>query len=294
MDRPASRDLYIGATLRVGRFDCDPGHRLWRVDNHNGAWPVLAFPGTPVEIVQEGRGPVVADANRVMLYNPGQRYRRRLVDGRGDHCVYVGAAPAVITEILAGHDPDAPHRAAPFVGAHGPAEPWAAALPHLLARHLQTAGDERDPLLVEERLLRVLAAVLRGVRPPAAPQVHRELARAIADELARSFAEPRSLDEVAAAAGSSPFHAARVFRATTGWTIHAYRHNLRLHAALRRLDDPGVELTELALETGFSSHSHLTAAFRRAFGAPPSHYRGRLGSARLRALADLLWRRARS
>lgn len=293
MDRPASRDLYVGTLLRVGRFDCDPGHPLWRVDNENGVWPVLAFPGTPVEIVQEGRGPLVATANQVVFYNPGQRYRRRLVDERGDHCVYVSAAPGLITEILRERDPDADQRAAPFVGDHGPADPRAAALPHLIARHLQTG--ESDPLLVEERVLQVLGAVLRGAGPPPRAPAQRELARALADALARSYAEPRSLDELAAGAGSSAFHAARVFRAATGWTIHGYRHNLRLHAVLRRLDDARVDLTEVALATGFSSHSHLTAAFRRAFGAPPSHYRGRLGAARLRELADLLWGgRARS
>lgn len=285
----ASRDLYVGAALRVGRFDCDPGDPLWRTDNMNGVWPVLAFPGTPVEIVQEGRGPLVADANRVVLYNPGQRYRRRLVDGRGDHCVYISAAPHLVTEILAAHDPDAPHRERPFVIDHGPADPRTAALPHLLARHLQSAGPDRDPLLVEERVLDLLSAALRGVRPPPAPSARGELARSIAAELARSYAEPRSLTDLAAAAGSSPFHAARAFRAATGRTIHDYRHSLRLHAVLHRLDDPGVELTELALETGFSSHSHLTAAFRKAFGGPPSQFRGRLGAARLRALTDLLW-----
>lgn len=291
MPRPTSRDLFVGPLLRVGRFDCEPGHPLWRTDNENGPWPVLAFPGTPVEIAQEGRRPLVATANQVVLYNPGQRYRRRLVDRTGDHCVYISAAPAVVRELLADVDAAAADRDDPFVGDHGPADPRAAVEPFLLARHLQTAGDERDPLLVEERALYLLSAVLRGLRPPAtATHAHQELARAIAGALAASFCEPRSLAELAAGVGCSPFHAARVFHATTGRTIHAYRHNLRLHAVLHRLDDAAADLTELALATGFSSHSHLTAAFRRAFGAPPSRWRGRLGPAQLRALADLLWR----
>jgi len=33
------------------------------------------------------------------------------------------------------------------------------------------------------------------------------------------------------------------------------------------------DLTMLALDTGFSSHSHFTAAFRRAFGCTPSQFR---------------------
>jgi AraC-like DNA-binding protein len=45
---------------------------------------------------------------------------------------------------------------------------------------------------------------------------------------------------------------------------------LRLRLALDRIDDEGCDLTALANELGFSSHSHFTDAFRSLFGAPPS------------------------
>jgi len=292
----ASRVLYLGPQLRVGRFDCAPGHPLWRTANETGPWPLLAFPGTAVEIVQDGRAPLVANANQVVLYNPHQRYHRRLLDGRGDHCVFIGVAPSLVAEALAPVDPAAAEREAPFTRDHGPADPRAAVESRLLARHLE-AGDELEPLWIEERALHLLAAVVRGLTPAArarrTPAAHVELARTIERALSLRFAEPDSLTQIAAAAGCSPFHAARVFRACTGRTIHGYRHCLRLHAALQRLDDAGADLTDLALETGFCSHSHLSAAFQRAFGAPPSRWRGRLGAARLRALAGLLWAGAR-
>ena len=41
-------------------------------------------------------------------------------------------------------------------------------------------------------------------------------------------------------------------------------------AALERLAVGADDLTTLALELGFSSHSHFTDAFRREFGRPPS------------------------
>ena len=54
--------------------------------------------------------------------------------------------------------------------------------------------------------------------------------------------------------------------------IHRYLVQLRLARALVELPHTN-DLTMLALDLGFSSHSHFTAAFRRAFGSPPSVFR---------------------
>jgi len=56
-----------------------------------------------------------------------------------------------------------------------------------------------------------------------------------------------------------------------------------LRAALERLPENDRDLSMLALELGFSSHSHFTASFTREFGVPPSALKdGR----RIRALLD--------
>jgi AraC-like DNA-binding protein len=52
---------------------------------------------------------------------------------------------------------------------------------------------------------------------------------------------------------------------------------LRLARALFQLPDAD-DLTTLALDVGFSSHSHFTLAFRRAFGCTPSQFRSRARS----------------
>lgn len=292
--------LYESAHLQVGRFDCDAGHPRWTTDNEIGPWPLLAFPGTPVEIAQAGYREVVATSNHVVLYNPRQVYRRRIVDPRGDHCVFVAVEGERLVELGAATDPALVDRGErPFAAAWAPASPAAVLAITLLVRHLAaTVSSERDPLVVEESLLRVLTALLarpeaprpRG-RPPGRPREaarRAELARALERELAASFREPRSLQELAASVGVSPFHATRVFRQHTGLTIHGYRHRLRLQAVLERLREPRVDLTALALETGFSSHSHLTESFRRVFGAPPSRWRGCIRGGQLRELAARL------
>jgi len=55
--------------------------------------------------------------------------------------------------------------------------------------------------------------------------------------------------------------------------LHAYRNQLRLRAALESLAERHADLTGIALDLGFSSHSHFTETFRRTFGRTPSSVR---------------------
>ena len=95
--------------------------------------------------------------------------------------------------------------------------------------------------------------------------------------------EPLSLAAVAAALAVSPFHLARVFRAQTGFSLAGYVHGLRLRRAAERLAaEPDTDLSRLALDLGYCSHSHFTHRFRAAFGRPPSALRG----AQLRTIVE--------
>jgi len=87
--------------------------------------------------------------------------------------------------------------------------------------------------------------------------------------LASHSHERLTLPIISREAAYSPYHLCRLFQKGTGFTIHRYLNRLRLLRALEMLE-PGIDLTSVALETGFSSHSHFTSAFRREFGLPPS------------------------
>jgi AraC-like DNA-binding protein len=63
-----------------------------------------------------------------------------------------------------------------------------------------------------------------------------------------------------------------MFQQQTGMPVHRYLTQLRLRAALERLADAD-DITSLAIDLGFSSHSHFTDVFRREFGKTPSEYR---------------------
>jgi AraC family transcriptional regulator len=102
-------------------------------------------------------------------------------------------------------------------------------------------------------------------------QVLVESAKAI---LARDPGSPHPLGEVATALGVSASHIAHVFRAEAGMPLHQYLLQLRMALAMARLSSGPRDLSRLALDLGFATHSHFTSAFRRAYGVAPSGVRG--------------------
>jgi AraC-like DNA-binding protein len=108
---------------------------------------------------------------------------------------------------------------------------------------------------------------------PGDPHEDRDLAFALAHELRLSFAAQQPLSELCEAAGSSVFHACRVFRRTTGTTLHGYRRELRLRHALAMLIDSDQPLSDVAATAGFASQSHLTNLFRARFSKTPGAVR---------------------
>jgi AraC family transcriptional regulator len=84
---------------------------------------------------------------------------------------------------------------------------------------------------------------------------------------------PLSLADIAASAGLSPYHFARVFRAATGLPPYRFLTRTRVDAARRRLADGDQSITEIARMCGFGSASQFSTAFRRETGMAPRTFR---------------------
>lgn len=158
---------------------------------------------------------------------------------------------------------------------HGERNQRLAQLFGLIEGELTAPGFASDLLL--DGLTRALIAVLarKDVEVSASERLHlspvrlRRAVEFIDAELGRSI----SLQEIAAAAGLSPFHFSRVFRLTTGETPYQFLGSRRLDRACRLLRDGELPLAELALCCGFASQSHFTAAFTKSLGVSPGRYR---------------------
>jgi AraC-like DNA-binding protein len=90
--------------------------------------------------------------------------------------------------------------------------------------------------------------------------------------LREKLAEPPTLEELGRAVGCSPFHLSRTFSAANGMTIPQYTRQLRMERAAELLKSGKFNVTEAALEVGYSSLSHFSQAFHDTFGCCPGLY----------------------
>lgn len=285
--RPADETHFQSSLVHVGSFRCPIGHPDFHAVAPTRGY-CFVFPRTAVWIHQEGRRPFVADANVVPLYNPSRPYRRHAISPDGDRTDWFGVSPNVLRDMVRAFD--GRHAEADvdlFAMAFGRAHSGL----YLAQRQIynRVRAGACDALFVDEQVIGLLADVLRAAyghrsSPVESPRRHRELVEQTRALLARAAHEPLSLSRLARAVGASPFHLCRVFKALTGRTMHAYRGQLRLRRSLELLAGEGCELLDVALALGYSSHSHFSQAFRRAFGLTPSAFRSEAASHGARAL----------
>lgn len=88
-----------------------------------------------------------------------------------------------------------------------------------------------------------------------------------------NLGSPLSLDALAALVGMTTHQLLVAFRVAFGTTPAQYVIMQRLRRAQWHLLYSELDITSIALVTGFSSHSHLTSAFTRRFGYPPQMFR---------------------
>jgi AraC family transcriptional regulator len=89
-------------------------------------------------------------------------------------------------------------------------------------------------------------------------------------------------------ANLSPFHLCHVFRDTVGTSIYDYVLHERLAHTLDAVLDYGDDLTAIALDAGFASHSHFTARFRSFFGCTPAALRRVVTAAHIAELRKIV------
>lgn len=272
--QPLEHLLFQTATVAIGQFRCHPAHPLFRDSGPSNAY-CFVFPRTSVWIQHADGRPFLAHPGLVTFYNEGQVYSRRALSPDGDRAEWFAVAPGVAGEVLEAVSPGALGKGQRvFRDAHAPSDPATYVRQRRLVQALRGAGDA-DPLAVEETVLSLLAGLVgRGRpvradrRPPSARQ--RDLVEDAKALLASTARRRVRLAEIAAQLSCSMFHLCHTFTRLEGRTMHAWRNDLRLRLALEGLTDRRGELSQIALDAGFSSHSHFTSAFRAHFGVTPS------------------------
>ena len=90
--------------------------------------------------------------------------------------------------------------------------------------------------------------------------------------LKQDLAHPPTLEELGKKIGCSHFYLSRIFSTQTGKTITQHLRQLRMERAAELLKSGEYNVTEAALEVGYNSLSHFSAAFHETFGSCPGLY----------------------
>ena len=103
--------------------------------------------------------------------------------------------------------------------------------------------------------------------------LHRALRKALLN-LGCNYAEPISLAQLAQQSGVSPSHLSFLFRSAVGMPFKALLGHIRIRKAREMLSaDRSPNITQVAMNVGFSDLSHFERSFRRIVGQSPREFR---------------------
>ncbi|OLB60308.1 MAG: hypothetical protein AUH94_08100 [Ktedonobacter sp. 13_2_20CM_2_54_8] len=112
-----------------------------------------------------------------------------------------------------------------------------------------------------------------SVKQPSLPRsvgLDRATLRRVSTYIEEHLAEDLSLSALAAVAYLSPYHFARLFKASTGFAPHQYVIGRRIERAKLLLSTTNWSLAAIAHAVGFAHESHLALHFKRLTGLLPS------------------------
>lgn len=276
--------LFDSPVVKIEAFQLAPSeerfHRTGYVQN-----PVAVFPKHPIWIKHEGKQAFVADTSMVNFYNADQVYSRSLIDPKGDFCHCFSLHKDILREQL-GVDKTADEM---FDFQHLPSSRTAFLLQLGILGVLPTADSCQndladtlpgsDAMAIEEQTITLFTKVFEPIIENSRNRAkstgnlrQKKLVERIKSSLQEKIYQQLSLSDLAQQHHLSVYHLSRIFKQHCGIGISQYRLQQRLRAASLAVLQ-GENLTTLALEHGFSSHSHLTASFRHYFGCTPSEFR---------------------
>ena len=231
----------------------------------------LVFPYRGVYVRHLAEDQAVAEANQVLFFNAHESYRISHPVAGGDASLTLVIGESQLGELA----PRAYLRSSAKLAFRrqrlridARAQALVALLRHSLCHGIaETLEAESLALTLVQRALGPRTSHAAGASFGRQRLVDR-VKLVLAGDLARRW----SLADIAAELRCSPVYLTQVFQQVEGLPLYRYQLRLRLARALDLLPQYH-DLTTLALDLGFSSHSHFSAAFRAAYGRSPSEFR---------------------
>jgi AraC-like DNA-binding protein len=276
------RVIFETPAIKVGVLRCPEHHPNFKDPRPTENY-VLVFPRSCVSVRRSDDIQFVTDPSMVAFWNRNQEYSRKALSPDGANADWFALRHDIVLDAVRSIDPrveDNPDR--PFRIAMAHCDPHVYLLQRRLILDLLSA-EPIPQLAMEEAVLDILSKNVESAYrqwgrdlefiEPFSQSLQEEIVYRAEEYIGRHFRESRSITDIAKEAGASPFHLCRLFRRHRKVALHARCNELRLRTALELVMDTTIDLTEVSLASGFSSHSHFTWAFKRQFGITPSAIR---------------------
>jgi AraC family transcriptional regulator len=255
--------------VKVSHVDCR-GTCRHRSAEECSSHTHFVFPFRGVYLRHVGGDQAVADANHVLFFNRDQGYHVSHPVQGGDTSLVLSIPESMLAELtpaalLDSRDPPV------FNVQHLRIDARAQALVMLLKHSLRIGSIE--PLEAEGLSLTLISRSLgpRTARAAGSTVARRRLVDRVKVLLASDLSRRWTLSDIAAEIRGSPVYLTQVFQRVEGMPLYRYHLRLRLARALDLIAERE-DLAALALDLGFSSHSHFTAAFKQVYGTTPSEF----------------------
>jgi AraC-like DNA-binding protein len=284
------RTLFDSEMLQIGLFEaCNVSEKCGDVERQSRNVVVLPFRGLFSKHDAPGRH-VIGTPSYAVFIAADTPYRVSYPGGIGDRALTLRFGDALATDGLGGHEGEAP-------ASNGLLPAEAMLLRNLLCARLKRS--EADEFEIQVRGLDLLGMSLGAMRSADASMRRSTEARwtrslqRVKEAVASAPADKWNVERLAHIALLSPFHLCRVFRRMTGTSLCGYVLRERLASALDAVLD-GEDLTTIAFNAGFASHSHFTACFRGFFGCTPAALRRRARADKVAELRKIVTARRNS
>lgn len=241
---------------------------------------VLAFSFLPVKVAFEGQSAVVLAPMTVAMPRPWDHYTRSPLCDRGQRTVFLSMNANTARQCVAGFDPTAMDHEDSFPARNGPSSAKALAMARQLERLVFEQKGISCTLEFDELAMQIISISLNAyystchklphVKKPLSESKQRDQVQHAIVLMCLQPSKNWSLSEIAGEVDLSPAYLSRVFKRHTGKTLTQCLRLIRISYALERLPENKRNLTGLALETGFSSHAHMSSTFMETLGTTPS------------------------
>ena len=218
----------------------------------------------------------IANANHGLFFVRDQAYRISFPGRIGDEAMVLGFSQAALNKLLQ-ETVGAEQLHAVHLHKHCLLAPASMLMRNLLWHKLQQA--DVSTLEIEETAIAIFSSALHAAckdkrhmdyGTPALTQLRRNRqVETVKEIISLDPAKDWALSSLANAANSSAYHLARVFREEVGIAIHQYLIRTRINKGLIALRMGNQNLSQLALDAGFSNHSHFTSSFKALLGITP-------------------------